>query len=158
MHPRREDHREAPDVHVSGICYRKADHSVLLMRRSLTRALYPGLWEGCGGQLRRGESFAAGVVRHYRDELGVDVIVDESDTEVYFIEGAGIPGVRFCCFWQAGEPRLTNHSESRWVPIAEFEEMSADLFPPGFKQQANKLLNFCSFLTWLDDLGILQKE
>ncbi|MFD0683127.1 NUDIX domain-containing protein [Actinomadura fibrosa] len=125
----RERLRETPEVHVAGTCLAEDGGrlKLLVARRSPGRRLFPGLLEGCGGQLRRSEAFADGVRRHFRSELGLDVDVLEDLHVLYTIREPGepvIPGIRFLCRRAGtGEPVSANHSELRWVSTDEFMDI-----------------------------------
>jgi 8-oxo-dGTP pyrophosphatase MutT (NUDIX family) len=138
----REGLRYGPEVHVAGVCVdsrsEKSLH-VLLARRSDRRELYPGLIEGCGGQLAPSESFADGVRRHFRLELGIDVRV-RSDIhclyEIRLPDRPLIPGVRFLCERIGDhEPRSANHSKVWWVSESALRRLPASEFIPGMKDQ-----------------------
>ena len=78
----REFLRETPEVHVAGMCIGVDDKELrfLLARRSAVRKLYPGLIEGCGGQLARSETFVDAVNRHFRLEMGIEIEVRKIST------------------------------------------------------------------------------
>ncbi|WJK39204.1 NUDIX domain-containing protein [Solwaraspora sp. WMMA2056] len=143
----RERLRETPEVHVAGICFTE-DHSggirLLLARRSAERALFPGLLEGCGGQLRYSETFTDGVRRHFQQEMGLDVEVREDLHCFYTIREADvpvIPGIRFLCRRVGrGEPSSGNHSELRWMSEEEFAAIPATEFVGGLKAEVLELL------------------
>src|SRR6266566_4531359 len=82
----------------------------------MERRLYPGNWEGCGGQLRWSERFEEGVKRHFRTEMEVDVeVVARVPPVLYSIEEPNnpvIPGIRFLCRYRSGDPRQTTQSLS----------------------------------------------
>ncbi|HEU5156764.1 MAG TPA: NUDIX domain-containing protein [Streptosporangiaceae bacterium] len=143
----RERLRETPEVHVAGTCIAedtRGDIRLLLARRSARRRLFPGLLEGCGGQLRRSETFTAGVRRHFRQELGLDVEVLEDLHMFYVIREPGepvIPGLRFLCK-RIGtkEPASANHSELRWFSEDEFRNLPDDDFVGDLKHEVIELL------------------
>jgi len=143
----REYLRENPEVHVAGTCLAETPGgrlTLLVARRSPRRKLFPGLLEGCGGQLRRSETFADGVRRHFRTELGLDVEVLEDLHVFYTIREPGepiIPGIRFLCRRiGTSEPVSSNHSELRWVPTEEFANIPGEDFVGNLKQEVLDLL------------------
>lgn len=142
----RERLRETPEVHVAGVCVdpRQAPIRVLLARRSRARKLYPGLIEGCGGQLRRSESFVDGVRRHFELEMGLSVSVRPEFHLFYSIEASEeplIPGIRFLCErTDDREPKSPNHTETWWATGREVERLDAAEFIPGLKEQMLDLL------------------
>jgi class 3 adenylate cyclase len=137
----REEKRETPEVHIAGICFKQeaGGYYVLLAKRKKTRRIYPGLFEGCGGQLARNELFAAGVRRHYLLELGIEVEVFEDCHKLYAIEVANepvIPGVAFMCRYINGDPASFNHEPApRWYSENEFNGLPENEFIPGLKQE-----------------------
>ncbi|MFI0451189.1 NUDIX domain-containing protein [Actinomadura sp. 6N118] len=136
----RERLRETPEVHVAGTCFIEDSQGrirLLVARRGMQRRLFPGLLEGCGGQLRRSETFADGIRRHFRQELGLDVQVLEDLHLFYAIREPGeplIPGIRFLCKRVSNrEPASANHSELRWISEEEFMDLSDDEFVGNLK-------------------------
>jgi class 3 adenylate cyclase/isopentenyldiphosphate isomerase len=134
----RETLRETPEVHVAGLCFRKERGilKALLSRRSPNRRLFPNLYEGCGGQLARNESFVDGVKRHYKLELGIDIAVQEDRHTFYLIISPGeglIPGIKFMCRYKSGEPTSVNHTEFKWVSREELAAIPDDEFIPETK-------------------------
>jgi len=143
FHPR-EELRETPEVHVAGICVKveKTEAKILISRRKATRKLYPGLYEGCGGQLRLSERFEDGVVRHYKTELGLDVEVISSINRTYVIEKPEeplIPGIAFLCTYISGTPKSDNHDSLEWKTLREIEAMDDSLF---IKDVKNEIIDF----------------
>lgn len=136
---RRELLRETPEVHVSGLCIRN-DHEGLrlfLAERSAERELFPSLYEGCGGQLSANESFSQGIVRHYREEMGITVEVFEDIYKPYEIREPNkplIPGMKYLCKHVEGEPNSPNHSDFKWVALDEFEQIPESKFVPDQKE------------------------
>jgi hypothetical protein len=137
---KREDLRQSPEVHVAGICFKKEGEKyfVLLGKRAKTRKLYPGLYEGCGGQLAANESFTSGVKRHYILEYGIDICVFEDIHTFYSINVANnplIPGVLFLCEYISGKPQSANHDFLDWIEEDQFNKMEESVFIPGVKNR-----------------------
>ncbi len=136
----REQLRQTPEVHVAGVCIRQENGTikVLVAKRTADRDLYPGLYEGCGGQLASGESLAEGVERHFKYEMGIDVEVLKDFYTLYEIREPGEPlisGIRMLCRYQQGTPTSPRHSEILWVTEDELNTMAEDAFIPGLKAQ-----------------------
>jgi class 3 adenylate cyclase len=134
----REKMREAPEIHVAGLCIKieKGNIMALIARRETNRKLFPGLYEGCGGQLAYSESLSDGVKRHFRLEMGIDVDVIETIHNFYEIKESNeplIPGIKFLCIYSAGSPESKNHSEIRWVSEEELKLIPTEEFIPGLK-------------------------
>lgn len=142
----REEIRHGPEVHVAGICVDTSTRGLrlLLAKRSSRRRLYPGLIEGCGGQLAFSESFTDGVARHFRQEMGLEVRVLEEFHCFYRIEKPNepiIPGIRFLCERVGDtEPASQNHDWVQWVSEKDFRNLSASDFIEGVKDEILRLL------------------
>lgn len=147
-HLPREKLRETPEVHVTGVCI---DHGpsglkILMARRATGRSLYPDRWEGCGGQLKRNESFSEGVARHFRAEMGIKVDVLEALHCFYAINEANhpfIPGIRFLCKVR-GERTPTwltdRHSEVQWISEDELRALPECELIPSWRNEVLELL------------------
>ena len=140
----REELRQSPEVHVAGICFKreKGRSYVLLGKRKLSRSLYPGLYEGCGGQLARDELFKDGVRRHYRLEYKIDVEVVEDEHVFYSIAEPNeplIPGISFLCKYIEGAPESENHEAPtpKWFSEGEFNEIPDGDFIKGVKSRVS---------------------
>ena len=136
----REEFRQSPEVHVSGICFKrdKERDYVLLGKRKLSRSLFPGLYEGCGGQLANNETFEDGVKRHYKLEYGINVEVMIEEHVFYDIIKPNkplIPGISFLCDYISGEPKSENHEAPtpKWFSKEDFEEIPESDFIEGLK-------------------------
>lgn len=143
----RERLRQHPEVHVAGQCIdtsKKKGLEILIARRAPGRRLLPGLYEGCGGQLAASETFTDGVARHFRLEMGIEVKVLEGLHCFYTIREPDhplMPGIRFLCERVGDEtPRSENHDDIRPVSEREFNNMPANLFVPGLKDEVSALL------------------
>ncbi|WP_125804049.1 NUDIX domain-containing protein [Actinoplanes sp. ATCC 53533] len=144
----RERLRETPEVHVAGTCFyeeRPGELMLLFARRSLSRRLFPGKLEGCGGQLANSETFAEGIRRHFRQEFGLDVDVLADIHNFYEIREPNepvIPGIRFLCRRVGNnQPWSANHSEVQWISEAEFRNMPSDDFTGDLKHSLISLLD-----------------
>ncbi|GHT68548.1 hypothetical protein FACS189452_08430 [Bacteroidia bacterium] len=140
----REHLRQTPEVHIAGICVKKEDEKikVLISKRNKTRKIYPGLYEGCGGQLAYGENFTTGVVRHYHCEFGIEVRVIETVHKFYYIQydmERVIPGIKFLCEYISGDAKSENHEKLTWVTYEELGQLPEEQFIPGLK---NDFLEF----------------
>ena len=134
----REKIRETPEVHVAGLCVKIEDGEpkALIARRNPNRKLFPGVYEGCGGQLAYSESFIEGVKRHFGLEMNIHVDVVESIHKFYEIIESDeplIPGIKFLCIYKRGAPKSKNHSEIRWVTEEELKLIHPNEFIPGLK-------------------------
>jgi len=144
----REEIRENPEVHVAGVCFRKdrGEFFVLLGLRSKHRRLFPSLYEGCGGQLAHNELFHEGVMRHYEKEFHVKVKVHRETFFLYEIDtnsAPKIPGIRFLCEYESGDPRSENHDPPtpKWFSEHEFSALPEDRFIPGLKGEIARFLD-----------------
>jgi 8-oxo-dGTP diphosphatase len=128
----REDGVRRIEVHVGCICLDR--DRVLVLKRSDSRKLYPGLWECGGGQVKPGEGFPDAVKRQLREEAGilVDSIKPVGTYVIDLPDGEKIPGVYFACrfagYEEGVQPRLSHeHTEWKWIPAKDLTDL--DLIP-----------------------------
>ncbi len=146
-HVLREEKVEKIEVHVAGVCIDLDSNGrvmILVARRLETRELYPGLIEGCGGQLRPDESFVDGLKRHFRDEMDLDVGVIPQYVSFYEILREGeplIPGIKMLCILKDGVAKSPNHDWVKLVSREDFEGMPSCSFIPGLKEQTLFLID-----------------
>ena len=98
---------------------RDTDHRVLLTRRPAGSHM-GGLWEFPGGKVDDGEAPHHALARELREELGLDVRVEQPITFAVHEE----PGLRILLLFYAaiivdGEPRGREGQAVKWVPVAE---------------------------------------
>lgn len=143
----RELRRETPEVHVAGICFKKEHDEqikILIAKRSKNRALYPGLYEGCGGQLKANETFENGVIRHFRTEMNITVSVVQSVAPlIYSIKKDNIliNGLVYLCSFVEGTPASKNHDCCEWKTLPELDSMDDNLFIDGLKNEIHELIS-----------------
>lgn len=142
----REKIRERPEVHVAGICIKIDNKTIkmLIAKRNINRELYPGLYEGCGGQLAYSEYFTDGIKRHFKFEMNIDVEILENIHKFYKIEMPNqplIPGIRYICIYKGGFPESKNHSEIKWVNEEELDNISSEEFIPYLKDEIMELID-----------------
>lgn len=114
------------NVNVCGFLYR--DKKLFIARRSEKESFMPGLWELVGGGVEEGESLEKALVREFKEELDLDIIVEkqyhswkylckengkiENEVEYDFL-------VRLSDMNQVETINPEFHSECGWVTEAE---------------------------------------
>ena len=81
------------------------------------------LWEFVGGKVEPGETKAEALMRECREELDITVAVGEEYmalTHVY--PDITVHLTLFNCTVAAGEPKLLEHADLRWITPAEIPE------------------------------------
>ena len=81
------------------------------------------LWEFVGGKVEPGETKAEALVRECREELAITVAVGEEYmalTHVY--PDLTVHLTLFSCTIAAGEPKLLEHADLRWITPAEIPD------------------------------------
>ena len=106
---------------------------ILMLRRSPSKIVLPGLWQCVSGSLEEGESIAAGALRELQEETGFGAAEIEAffdlDQVNQFHEpsvGAIVSSAVFAVRVRAdAQPELSHeHDSMRWVPPAEALELA----------------------------------
>ncbi|MEJ2556297.1 MAG: NUDIX domain-containing protein [Anaerolineae bacterium] len=100
---------------------------ILLIRRSPNARLFPGMYNGAGGHVERGEDVLSSAQREIREETGLDVPDLSLRCLLNVDEGAGQPGVLLFVFVGHTEHRdVTASGEGtlHWVPLAHIGELN----------------------------------
>lgn len=88
------------------------------------------LWEFVGGKVEPGETMAQALIRECREELDITVAVGDIFTQVvHEYPDIHIRLTLFHCAIAAGEPKLLEHQDLRWIEpeqIPQFEFCPAD--------------------------------
>jgi A/G-specific adenine glycosylase len=122
-YPHRVASRPVPEVEAAvGVVFKKG--RVLITRRP-EQGLLGGLWEFPGGRLREGESAAAACVREIKEEVNLEVVVENALTQVrHAYSHFRIRLHVFRCRFTAGRVRLNGPVAHRWVRIAEIDRFA----------------------------------
>ena len=110
-------------------------HMILAAQRSPTMSL-PGMWEFPGGKVEQDESPKDALLRELQEELLCSAEIGEhiQTTEHEYDFGIVILTTYYCSL-MGDEPRLTEHSEIRWIHVNELDQLDwapADI--PAVKQ------------------------
>lgn len=97
---------------------------LILAARRGHQSRLPGLWEFPGGKIEAGETARQALEREIREELDCEVEVgEELTTTTHAYDFGDIQLTTFWCELRAGIPRLTEHSEVRWIKGAELNSI-----------------------------------
>lgn len=106
------------------------NNRVLIARRGPGQKL-AGKWEFPGGKIEVGETPEACLVREIKEELGVEIEIDEFFGEsLYRYEAGEIRLLGYKAKWVAGDIKTTVHSEIRWIgqdELGDYDFAPADL-------------------------------
>lgn len=81
------------------------------------------LWEFVGGKVEPGETKAEALARECREELDITVSVgDEFMSVTHVYPDITVHLTLFNCTVAAGEPKLLEHADLRWITPAEIPE------------------------------------
>ena len=81
------------------------------------------LWEFVGGKQESGETLQETLVRECREELDITVAVGDVFMElVHVYPDITVRLTLFHAFIAAGEPKLLEHCELRWIRVSEIPE------------------------------------
>ncbi|WP_182049106.1 (deoxy)nucleoside triphosphate pyrophosphohydrolase [Changpingibacter yushuensis] len=97
--------------------------NVFAARRSEHMSL-PGMWEFPGGKVEAGETPQDALRRELMEELRCHVEVGQlvESTEYEYDFGV-VHLTTFLCTMNGDAPHLTEHSEIRWVPTAQLDDL-----------------------------------
>ena len=99
------------------------DGKVLSAQRSQTMSL-PGMWEFPGGKVEHGETPRDALVREMQEELLCTVEIGEQVASTRYEYDFGfVTLTTFYAQLTDGAPRLTEHSEIRWIDAAELNSV-----------------------------------
>lgn len=99
------------------------DGMILAARRGPQSRL-PGLWEFPGGKVEPGETPREALEREIYEELECTVgIGAELTTTTHAYDFGEVSLTTFWCELRSGTPRLTEHSEVRWMRPAELDSI-----------------------------------
>lgn len=99
------------------------DDTVLAAQRGPGMAL-AGLWEFPGGKIEPGETPQEALTRELREELLCTVDVgDHVETTSYEYDFGVVTLTTYYATLASGEPRVTEHSELRWIPVHELRSV-----------------------------------
>ncbi|MDN8594834.1 MULTISPECIES: (deoxy)nucleoside triphosphate pyrophosphohydrolase [unclassified Corynebacterium] len=100
------------------------DGAVFAAQRGPGKAL-AGKWEFPGGKIEPGETPEQSLARELKEELLVDAAVhDHITTTEYTYDFGTVRLSTFHCTLAPGtEPTLTEHADSRWVPLTELTDL-----------------------------------
>ncbi len=98
--------------------------TILAAQRSSTMSL-PGMWEFPGGKIEPDESPKEALLRELEEELlcSAEIGKHVQTTEYEYDFGIVILTTYYCSL-TGDEPRLTEHSEIRWMPVSELDQLN----------------------------------
>jgi A/G-specific adenine glycosylase len=120
-YPVKDTPRELP-FQVIGVGVVVNEAGQVLIDQRLNEGLLGGLWEFPGGKQEPGEAIAATIARELREELAIEVRVDELLIELdHAYSHKRLRFVVHLCQWLSGEPQPLASQQVRWVAPAELD-------------------------------------
>ena len=96
---------------------------VLVTQRS-RQMPHPMKWEFPGGKVKEDEKPEAGIRREIREELSIEVSVEEElPTVRHRYSSKALELIPFICQHLEGVIELAEHHSYRWVPLEELEKL-----------------------------------
>jgi 8-oxo-dGTP diphosphatase len=97
---------------------------IFAAQRSSTMSL-PGMWEFPGGKIEPDESPKEALLRELEEELlCLAEIGDHIQTTEHEYEFGVVILTTYYCTLKGDEPRLTEHSEIRWIHFTELDQLN----------------------------------
>ncbi len=94
----------------------------MLIAQRPPEGLLGGLWEFPGGKREEGETLSQCLQREIREELGLEIAVDEPIVTVkHSYTHFKITLYAFACRLLAGQPQTLGVADWRWVTLAELD-------------------------------------
>jgi A/G-specific adenine glycosylase len=138
-YPRRIASRPLPEERIAvGVVFK---NDRMLITRRAPQGRLGGLWEFPGGKLRKGERPEAACMREIKEEVNLDVVVEEPLAQVrHAYSHLRVRLHVFACRFAAGRVRLNGPVDHRWIRIAEIDRFAFPKanhrFIPLLKQRA----------------------
>jgi 8-oxo-dGTP diphosphatase len=130
------------EVHVGVVSFYKG--KCLVLKRTDSRKIYPGLWECGGGKVHMGETFEDAVIRQMREEANIVVdikgILKTYSIDIPKEDQKVIPGIKFVAiikkFLKGKHPKISEeHSEYRYISRDEIDDLD---FIPGVEKDVKE--------------------
>ena len=97
---------------------------ILAAQRSSTMSL-AGMWEFPGGKIEPNESPKEALLRELKEELLCNAEIGEHiQTTEYEYEFGIVVLTTYYCSLKGDEPRLTEHSEIRWIHVTKLDQLN----------------------------------
>lgn len=97
---------------------------ILAAQRSSTMSL-AGMWEFPGGKIEPNESPKEALLRELKEELLCTAEIGEHiQTTEYEYEFGIVVLTTYYCSLKGDEPRLTEHSEIRWIHVTKLDQLN----------------------------------
>jgi mutator protein MutT len=95
----------------------------ILITRRFDNVHLPGLWEFPGGKVESGETLQQALIREIREELGVEISVEEERFTIeHHYPTKSVELHFFNCSIVSGEPRIIAVADLRWATPAELSQ------------------------------------
>lgn len=102
---------------VTGFVYNNG--KTLVLKRSRAESFLPEYWELPGGKLNFGETSEGGLMREYKEESGLEIVVGKPFRTFSYVSSDGnrhTVEIVYECFFQGGDVTLSEaHTEYAWI-------------------------------------------
>lgn len=98
---------------------------ILCAKRGKTKTL-AHYWEFPGGKIEKDETPREALERELKEELNIEVIVasEKYEQTIYPYDFGKVDLTTFICHLKNGEPKLTEHTDIRWLLPKELQELT----------------------------------
>jgi 8-oxo-dGTP diphosphatase len=107
---------------VAGIIYKSPMH--FLIARKKIHKPHGGLWEFPGGKIEQHESVENALLREIREELSIDVCIENKLVDFQFEDHNRLHFHCFECSTKNSSPILIDHDSFAWITLDELQNYS----------------------------------
>ncbi len=146
--PREQAWKEGKYHRIVRIIVQDEQGLILLQKRTITKASYPGLWtDAVSGHVDKGETYETTAPRELMEEIGISATLEK--VGIFTLHDVTNNGINnsFHCVFKTTIPSSTKLtlepdevSEVRWVSLSDLKleiEKNPELYTPGLKIEIN---------------------
>jgi 8-oxo-dGTP diphosphatase len=120
------------------VIFLRDEGSYLLLKGSSTKKLWPGLYNGPGGHVERGEDILTAARRELQEETGLEADLWLCGTVIVDAGNIGICLYVFSGKSYEGEPKESNEGAAEWIPYDQVSNLPVVEDLPALLERVHK--------------------